>query len=193
MAFSAFAFPSSDGYPKPYPAFKNRDHCLRYIPMTSSDLPRAAHLLALIVSFASTPLMAMDLMDNGDLAPDRGVLSASSTSHLSDAKAAFVQQQGQGNLAELVQTGQALNAQVLQQGSDQEAFILQHGENLLAIIEQAGHGNFAEILQTGSDNQATISQYGAYNDARIEQAGSGQRSAVTQYGTGQQINIVQGR
>ncbi|AWM59421.1 curli production assembly protein CsgB [Stutzerimonas stutzeri] len=164
--------------------------------MTRPALSRATLVLALFAGLIGAPLHAADLLDNGDLAPigiSPAVSGAQQVVPLSSSQAAYVQQIGHGNLAELRLSGQALNAQILQQGSDQEAFILQHGDNLLAIVEQVGQGNFADIRQTGSDNQASISQYGAYNDARIEQTGSGLRSTVTQFGVRQQINIVQGR
>ena len=148
------------------------------VGLAQAALGRAAHQVALGAQVQHGRVGAA----HGQLAPGQP-----------GAQQAYLQQLGQGNLAELRQNGQALSAQVLQQGSDQEAFILQHGEDLLAVIEQVGHGNYAEIRQTGSDNQASISQYGAYNDARIEQVGDGLRSTVTQYGYGQQINIVQGR
>jgi len=110
--------------------------------MTRSALPCATSLFALIACLACAPLMAADLMDNGDLSP-LGSTSANASRlaiQLTDAKAAYIQQLGQGNLAELTQNGQALSAQMLQQGSDQEAFTLQHGENLMAVIEQVGQG-----------------------------------------------------
>ncbi len=111
--------------------------------MTLCSPPRAALLLALILSLIGSPLLAADLMDNGDLAPGGIPLGAapSRLTQAAGAQQAYLQQLGQGNLAELRQNGQALSAQVLQQGSDQEAFILQHGEDLLAVIEQVGHGN----------------------------------------------------
>ena len=64
--------------------------------MARYALPRATSLSALVACLACAPLMAADLMDNGDLSP----LGTSTTSQLAvqltDAKAAYIQQLGQG-------------------------------------------------------------------------------------------------
>ncbi|HCH76329.1 MAG TPA: curli production assembly protein CsgB, partial [Pseudomonas sp.] len=85
--------------------------------MARYALPRATSLSALVACLACAPLMAADLMDNGDLSPlGTNTTTSQLAVQLTDAKAAYIQQLGQGNLAELTQNGQALSAQMLQQG-----------------------------------------------------------------------------
>jgi len=106
---------------------------------------------------------------------------------------ASIVQQGNANVAYLSQNGTSLVGNIVQVGSAQEAFILQQGSDLTAYISQQGSGNQARITQTGSDNQAAISQHGANNSASIVQAGSGLQSSISQSGNGQSVEVRQVR
>ncbi|TLX53666.1 hypothetical protein DN826_17280 [Stutzerimonas nosocomialis] len=76
-----------------------------------------------------------------------------------------------GNLAEVIQTGDANLAEQIQQGS-----------NLQSVIEQYGHQNSAHTDQTGPGLytlQASVTQYGASNSTDVRQSHTREAGNVT--------------
>jgi minor curlin subunit len=94
---------------------------------------------------------------------------------------AFIIQSGKSNLAlidqtnstisyaEIQQTGQTDSANILDTGSHNQSRIIQTGNNDIAVIQTAGSNNMADISQLHNQSAAYIVQSGSNNTATIRQ------------------------
>lgn len=84
------------------------------------------------------------------------------------------------NVAQTIQIGTNLFADIRQSGERHRARVLQIGNDLSATLTQEGVGNKAMLLQTGSMLSAAILQSAAYAKAVVAQMGVGNIVVVTQ-------------
>lgn len=118
------------------------------------------------------------------------LLRASGTSLLS----LIDQVEGNGNRADLRQTGNAGNSAAVFQGygNGNEAELLQQGERNLAVLTQTGNANRADALeQRGNDNTIRAVQDGDNNSLSVQQYADFNRLDVRQVGTYNFATVVE--
>ena len=109
-------------------------------------------------------------------------------------KYADVAQDGDRNLAEVVQGGDAATVVLTQSGSSNRAFADQQSSGGFsgAVLAQAGSGNEMRLLQSSGDNHAVLRQEGSDNRMTLTQSGGDNRAMWTQIGSGlPDLNITQ--
>lgn len=89
-------------------------------------------------------------------------------------------QQGMLNQASVLQTGELNQTSILQLGKGNQAYIAQFGVNNEVELLQAGEHNNASVTQTGNDNRVQLNQLGSANFS-IEQIADGAAITITQY------------
>lgn len=95
-----------------------------------------------------------------------------------------------GNIAQIIQNGDDLDARIDQIGNLNRARIVQDGSGQIASAFQSGVANSVDIAQTGSGNLAITSQTGNGNLISLSQAG-GNLAMLTEVGDRNQIRVQQ--
>ena len=103
------------------------------------------------------------------------------------SKYAEINQEGTGNEAVIVQTGnwssgEQSRAYIYQDGKDNYGEIIQREENNVAEIKQEGNGHYAHIEQTSKHNVAVLWQLSETQSFSY---------SITQNGEGEKIKIIQ--
>ncbi len=114
-----------------------------------------------------------------------------------------------GNLAEVIQTGDANLAEQIQQGSNLQSFIAQYGHQNSAHTDQSGPGLYtlhASVTQYGASNStdirqshtreagnvsAQVEQSGYLNTVVLEQVNAGMNAVIYQQGANNTVHASQ--
>lgn len=154
----------------------------------------AALLVAAFALAPAAPAMADDLADPEFFSNGYGDSAQSNqggNEYRSMLLFAQLDQNGNNNQAQLLQSGQVNAIRAIQAGSDNLATLTQSGRYNTIDLDQRGTANIAYVAQSGAGNTALIEQVGYGNRADITQSSTASNAVIRQYGDRNIARIVQ--
>ena len=145
------------------------------------------HLFALS---AATDAFAEDF--RADLAPDTELLSFAERQALAVLPVGAIRSQNQARLTQNGENNRIVAVQAgQQQGQHNVAALVQGGYDNFIAVQQMGLGNLASIVQGGAGNRAQVAQNGNYNRVEVLQLGQGMWTSIVQNGNHNTTRVIQ--